>query len=234
MNKAVPKLETPELELKSMRAGETKAYPSPLTINLWMTLWTLTAELFLMDMGTISNHNWWWILMDFFLIPQGQAFAVLMNKILSLDDGNNVSSNVHPWIQNEMFHYFFCEHCLNINWQCIFNSCPNQITRNVICSTGARVLFTCYKQNEIKYSPCETVCAVIWNEDFLCTGLITLKRDGNLSCFIYGSGVKDGSNNAVTEKIGTIVLTKSSIECGTILSSNSTLQHERSDVIWHH
>ena len=29
--------------------------------------------------------------MDFFLIPQGQALSVLMNTILSLDDGNNVS-----------------------------------------------------------------------------------------------------------------------------------------------
>lgn len=29
--------------------------------------------------------------MDFFLIPQGQALSVLTNKILSLDDRNNVS-----------------------------------------------------------------------------------------------------------------------------------------------
>lgn len=123
----------------------------------------------------------------------------------------------------------FVSTALLFNWWCIFNlSCSNKMRRNVICSTAATVLFTCYKHNEIKYSPWDRMCRNLKWGLFLSIALITLKREGNPSCFML-----NGVNSAVTARIGTIVLTKSSIECHTLLSSNSTLQYQRSGVTWH-
>lgn len=156
--------------------------------------------------------------MDFFLIPQGQALSLLMNTILSLDDGNNVSWSMNKkWI----LHYLsLVSTALIFRWQCVFNLCPNHITRNVICFTAA--LFTCYKQNEIKYSPWETVCAVIWNED--CFSLYcTHNSDERWESIMLHVGVKDGVNTAVTEKIAP---TKCWIECRSTVCKFNTMQHQ--------
>lgn len=121
----------------------------------------------------------------------------------------------------------FVSSALIFNWQCISNSCPNQITRNVICSTAATALFTCDEQNEIKYSPCETVCAVIWNEDCYLPCARNADEKWESIMLHVVSGVKDGVSGAVTEKSGCWTL------CCIILSSNSTLQHHRSGGTWY-
>lgn len=60
---------------------------------------------------------------------------------------------------------FFVSSALVFNWRNILNLCPDQMTRNEICPTAATVLFTCYRQNEIKYSPYETARAAPRKED---------------------------------------------------------------------
>lgn len=137
---------------------------------------------------------------------------------------------VDPWIKNEILHYIFCEHFLNIQLAVCFQlrSQPNYKKCNMFHCSFSVVYRQQTEWNKIFTMWDSMCCNLNWGLFLSAALVITLKRDGNPSCFMLNA-----VNGAVTEKIGTIVLTKCWIERHTILSLNSILRHRRSGVTWH-
>lgn len=129
---------------------------------------------------------------------------------------------------------FFVSTALIFNWRCIFNLGRNQITRkcNMFHHSYSVVYLLQTEWNKI-FTMWDSMCCNLKWGLFRSTVLITLKTDGNPSCFMLEVELTALWQRILVLLFGITVLTKSWIECYAILSLNSTLKHQISGVIRH-